>query len=206
MPSRGGGPAMTETLTPQDAALALAKAGRWEDRLQHRTEGITWMVWGLVSAGIWVTMLALSRLPLTMAGFAAGWSIWVLAGFATTYVVWRSASLTQPDRVRMAPWWTWPLKAGVIAAAVFLLHYAIEPTTPAYAVAILGSAWIAMALLARRWSALGRRVGVGVGALVVAGGAALPYLASGMDAMMLGAALVSAVPATLGGLYQALRG
>lgn len=197
---------MNETMTPQEAALAIARANRWEDRIVHRTEGMTWMIWGIVTAGIWVTLTAMSRGPMAIVPMTLSWSVWVLAGFALTYSLWRSAALTRPDAIHTAPWWTYLAKVAGIALAIASLHFVIQPTTPAYPLAMMGFLWITMALLSRRWSRLGKVTALGIGGSVVFGGLALPFLATGMEAMMLTAALVGGIIPVAGGFWQTLRG
>lgn len=196
---------MNETLTPEEAARAFAKANAWEDRIQHRTEGMTWMVWGLVTAAIWVTFQALSRGPMTLATMTLAWAPWILAGFALTHALWRSASLASPAVHRPA-WWTYLAKLGGIAAGIVLLSYVIHPQTPAYPLAIMGMFWIATALLNRRWSKLGKATSIVIGALVILGGLALPLLTGDMGAMMLGAAAIGGAVPLAGGFWQTLRG
>lgn len=197
---------MNETLTPQEAAQAIARANQWEDRIVHRTEGMTWIVWGLVTAGIWVTLTAMSRGPQAIVPMTLSWSVWVLAGFALTYSLWRSAALTRPDVVRTPAWWTYLAKVAGIALAIASLHFVIQPTTPAYPLALMGILWIALALLSRRWSRLGKMTAVAIGGLVILSGLALPYLVGGMENMMLAAALIGGTIPVLGGFYQTLRG
>lgn len=197
---------MNETLTPQEAAQAIARANAWEDRIVHRTEGMTWMVWGLVTAGIWVTLTAMSRGPQAIVPMTLSWSVWVIAGFALTYSLWRSAALTRPDVVRTPAWWTYPAKVAGIALAIVSLHFVIQPTTPAYPLALMGFLWSALALLSRRWSRLGKMTTLAIGGLVILGGLALPYLVGGMENMMLTAALIGGTIPVLGGFYQTLRG
>lgn len=55
MPGDAHADAMNETLTPQEAARVLTKARSWEDALEGRTAGITWMIWGIATPGIFVT-------------------------------------------------------------------------------------------------------------------------------------------------------
>lgn len=197
---------MNETLTPQDAALAIARANQWEDRIIHRTEGMTWMVWGLVTAGIWVTLTAMSRGPQAILPMTLSWTVWVVAGFGLTYALWRSAALTRPDVIRTAPWWTYLVKVAGIALAIASLNFVMQPTTPAYPLALMGFLWIALALLSRRWSRLGKITALAIGAAVIIGGLALPYLVGGMEEMMLAAALIGGIIPTVGGFYQTLRG
>lgn len=197
---------MNDTLTPQDAAQAFARANQWEDRIVHRTEGMTWMVWGLATAGIWVTLTAMSRGPMSLLPMTLSWSAWVLAGFALTYSLWRSAALVRPDTIQTPPWWTYLLKVAGIALAIALLHYVIQPTTPAYPLALMGFLWMALAFLSRRWSRLGKITTLAIGGLVIIGGFTLPYITSAMDDMMLGAALIGGIVPIVGGFYQTLRG
>lgn len=127
-------------------------------------------------------------------------------GFALTYALWRSAALTRPDVVRPPAWWTYPAKLLGIVAALFLLHYVIEPQTPAYPLAITGGLWLALALISTRWSRLGRTTALGIGVVIILGAFALPYLAVGMDARMLDAALIGGLAPLVGGFSQTIRG
>jgi hypothetical protein len=197
---------MNETLTPHEAAAALARANQWEDRLVHRIEGMTWMVWGLATAGIWVTLTAMGRGPMDVLPVMLSWSLWVFAGFALTYALWRSAALSRPDVVQAAAWWTYVAKVAGIALALALLHFIIEPTTPAYPLALTGFLWIMLALLGRRWSHLGKTTATAIGGLVILGGFALPFMFNEMEDLMLAAALIGGIVPVLGGLYQTLRG
>lgn len=197
---------MNDTLTPQEAALVLTRASSWDDRIVHRTEGMTWMIWGLVTAAIWVTLSVASRLPMNLVTMTLAWAPWVLAGFSMTYALWRSAALSRPDVVRPAAWWTYPAKVVGILAGLFLLHYVVQPTTPAYPLALMGGLWIALAVLSRRWSRLGKATSLAIGLLVVIGGVLMPLLLRGMESMMLGAAAIAGVVPLLGGFWQTLRG
>lgn len=89
--------------------------------------------------------------------------------------------------------------------AIASVHLVVQPTTPAYPLALMGFLWIALALLSRRWSRLGRLTAVAIGGLVILGGLALPYLVGGMENMMLAAPLIGGTIPVLGGFYQTLR-
>lgn len=39
----------------QSALQALEQATRYEEPLRHRTEGVTWMLWGVVAVGIFLS-------------------------------------------------------------------------------------------------------------------------------------------------------
>ena len=46
---------MNETLTPGEAARILTDTSRYEDNLVQRTEGLTAIIWGLVTPAIWTS-------------------------------------------------------------------------------------------------------------------------------------------------------
>lgn len=80
-------------LSPQEAEAAIARLEAYAEPLAQRTGGITWMVWGIVTAGIFVTYEA--ALPA-----AAGnpvvwflWTPWVAAGVAVTRALWHSVAI-----------------------------------------------------------------------------------------------------------------
>ena len=94
--------AMTETLTPQDAARTIAKARSWEAALEGRTAGLTWMIWGIVSPAIFVTYGFAATLA-TLAGAQPGWWMgllwmpWVAMGIVATVALWKTAGLAAPQ-------------------------------------------------------------------------------------------------------------
>lgn len=95
----------------------------------RRTRGITWMIWGLILPGIYLsysyagaTMLAGARLPVLL--FLTLWIPWVALGVLVTGALWRSAGLL----IRGArPVWN-GLKAflvfvGVTVSAYLAYHF-----------------------------------------------------------------------------------
>jgi len=143
------------TLTPEQAAREVLRIEQRTGSIVQRTVGMTWMIWGFVNGGIFVTYEAIglaqpSRLWATI-GFASAWLPWVVLGSVGTLFLWRTLlDLTLPSSEGGARWVT------ATAAATFLVL-----TLGGFAVVTLAnlpvpaSAWVMFA--------------VGVGAAVVGG-------------------------------------
>ena len=196
---------MNETLTPEQAATTLAEATRWQDALVQRTEGISWMVWGAVTAGLIMTMGAVGVAELPDWLLFASWPPWVVLGYAMTHVLWHTARLTRPD-IKAPSLWSYLVKSLIVVGVVLILHFLIQPEGMAGPLGLIGVGWLAVALLTPRLSARGRRVGLATGALIVLAAAALTLLPLTMMGGMLIAAAVTGTLPTLAGLYQAILG
>ncbi len=86
-----------ETLTPLDAAEALRSLEGFEEKLDRRTGGMTNMVWGLASAGIFLTYGSASEWIAEQALhwlFSLLWIPWVAGGMALTGALWSSKAVT----------------------------------------------------------------------------------------------------------------
>ncbi|MHB8585684.1 MAG: hypothetical protein ACYDDF_07595 [Thermoplasmatota archaeon] len=197
---------MPETLTPQDAALALAKASRWEDRLIHRTEGLTSMIWGVVLGAIWATMVALNSLGVAFAAFFGAIAVWTMTGLLVTYAIWRSAEIARPEVVTRVPWWVYVLELVAVLLIVLVLMYEVRPNSVGFPLATMGIIWVAIAIFNRRFSRQARSISWVIGALIAAGGVILPLYVADMGAQMMGAAVIAGAIPVAGGLYQTLRG
>lgn len=212
-----------EAMVPAAAWATIREAAAFEEPLRRRTEGVTWMVWGLVTAAIFATYDALSPafhefdhetgVETTAPWYIdALWVYWVLAGALVTWALWRTVALATPvesppagKRVTL----TW-VAAGALGWALALvvlpwLHTHLVP------VVAIGVAWLTVgAVNLQRSSPLGRRVLVVVGVVVVTAAVLLDLAAPtpGGDLTLLNAGrlLAAGLPPLLGGLWQALRG
>jgi hypothetical protein len=125
-PLRGGalaGPMADATLTPQQAAQALADIGAYEEGLTARVGGLTGMVWGIVSAAIFVTYGVAPKVsPMWLLPFL--WVPWTVAGILVTNCAWRLHALSlHGKRMPGARSWTWSLGfAALFVVALLLLH------------------------------------------------------------------------------------
>lgn len=206
-------------------AQLLERALAYEDSLRGRTEGITWMLWGLVLGAIMFMYAGMGALydeaPALRPLLMVLWVPWVLAGAALTAALWRTAALAArapafagPRGLLVAAAWVGAILLGF--ALVAALPHARNPESAP--VLALGVAWLALgATNLLRATPDGRRVLLAVGAtLVVAGLAlvlALPAPAYGApdEAQarflqdLLRGGLVALVPFAAG-LWQALRG
>src|SRR5438552_1798189 len=98
METRMPEPANADALSVTAAIQTLQRYEGFEARLYLRTEGMTWMLWGLVAAGIFLTYQA-------VAPFVAGhdfllvaflWMPWSAAGVLATVALWRGARAANP--------------------------------------------------------------------------------------------------------------
>lgn len=207
---------MSETgFSARQAADVLTEASRYEDALRQRTEGITWMVWGIVSPAIWLSYglvgASFEDFPV-WARFL--WAPWVFVGVVTTIVIWRSAALAAPRIVeRERPGWLIGLAwAGVTALLFFLLERGVPGLNGAVLpLFVISSAWVLFGLVdLNRASPTGRRVSVVIGALTLTAAFALAFAASGhstKDYILAtwGSVLATSVFPLAGGFWQAMR-
>lgn len=95
---------MTESVDPdagtvavREIASALRDLQGFEISLRRRTEGITWLVWGVVLAGIvtatWGIEKQLELDPTVEHSLFLPWYAWSLLGSLAVIVVWKSAGL-----------------------------------------------------------------------------------------------------------------
>lgn len=109
-------------LSPQQAAQALADLSGYEEALTSRVGALTGMVWGIVSAAIFVTYgVATDIRPMWLMSFL--WVPWTAAGIAVTISAWKlhAISLRQTRSSRRS--WLWALGfAALFVVAIVLLH------------------------------------------------------------------------------------
>lgn len=220
---------MTDTadhpgLSARTAWETIKEASAYEEPLRRRTEGVTWMVWGLVTAAIFLSYDVFaphfhSFDHTTGIETHAPWYVdllwvyWVIAGSLLTWGLWRSVALAapladhRPAGLKVTLLW---VAAGALGwALVLLLIPTLHPhLTPALAIGVM---WVTLgAINVQRATALGRRVLLVVGFLILLGGLAAQPLAPdpGGDLFALNTArlFVAAAPPFFGGLWQTLRG
>ncbi|MBI2078145.1 MAG: hypothetical protein HYT80_07225 [Euryarchaeota archaeon] len=168
-----------ETLSVKGALDTLRKLEGLEIGLYQRTEGATFMLWGLVNAGIFFTFTAFGAIfeenfP-TWASFA--WAPWVAAGMLATWALWRSAHVTAQmpaSRGHGAREMVFYLTLySVLFVSGFTL-YAMsgglgDLKEPGIATIVLGLCSAGAAVLRRnRSTPAAQRIGIGVGILAIA--------------------------------------
>lgn len=209
----------TGELTPEQAAATIEQARGFEEPLRRRTEGVTWMIWGLVPAGIQLSFNAATAYvshpfpgwldPMILLG-------WPLLGITMTYAVWRIAVLNKPGLSGHR--WRSMLGAALWLPAVyasmgltFMLfgvgwHGAFLPLVG------IGATWLVLgATNTFKATPTGRKVLVAIGAIILGvavGIAATVDLASdvGTDLTQLAAIFVAGGIPVLAGLIQSVRG
>lgn len=134
---------MAHAMTPDDALAALRELPRYEERLAARTGGLTFMMWGLAVAGIFLTYSAagdwLVRNRAEWA-FALLWVPWVAAGSALTALLWTSHAVTLRQPPEAAP----GLRLSLAVTALFVvLAGAVFVAVDRFA----GAAWTAHSLM-----------------------------------------------------------
>jgi hypothetical protein len=196
---------MSETLTTDEAARLVAEARRWEGSLRQRTEGITWMVWGIATAAMFLSYDWMGRGHAPAWVFAVLWIPWVLAGNLTSYALWRSAALTQDPEV--APLGTRRhLGLIVLFVVVFaLMAFVLRPTSWSVPMVVAGILWASLGLVIPRMSPRGKVVSAAVGLGVVAAALALSLLPLPESWAGTLAVLVIGTFALGGGFWQTLR-
>jgi hypothetical protein len=89
------------SLTPDQAVREILRLEQNATPLLHRTIGLTWMIWAVVSGAIFVSYeaigLAAPTGALAVGEFGLAWLPWVLLGSLATTVLWRSLALVMPE-------------------------------------------------------------------------------------------------------------
>lgn len=147
------------TLDAQDALATISETVQLEHALRSRTEGITWMIWGLIWVGYELSFDAWAWIirpePFDPLVGWLMWVPWVLAGTLITVALWRTAAVSVPeleDR-RPAGWLVtaaWVLFVGVAWQGSFLLI--VEPlglpgTPETLGSIVIGLAWLLFGVL-----------------------------------------------------------
>lgn len=209
----------SEPLSPEEAAATIEKAAGYEAPLRRRTEGVTWMIWGLVPAGIQLSFdAAWSYVEHSWPGWLDPVILlgWPILGILMTFAVWRIAVLNQPG-VRVHRWRSvlgavlWLPVVYAAMGVTFLVsgigwHGAFLPLVG------IGVTWLVLgATNAFKATPTGRRTLVAIGAVILA--VAVAIYASvditsqpGTDLTTLAAILVGGGVPVIAGLWQSLRG
>lgn len=82
------------SLTPKEARDTIARLEAFEAPLRRRTGGITWMIWAIVTAGIFISYEMVQGITLPGPVLWFLWAPWVAAGQLLTGAVWNSVALT----------------------------------------------------------------------------------------------------------------
>jgi hypothetical protein len=158
-------------LSPQQAAQALADIAGYEEELSARVGGLTGMVWGIVSAAIFVTYGVATGVPMWLMPFL--WVPWTLAGIAVTTAAWKLHALSlRPHGVRGGRSWLWSLgfTAFFLVALVGLHFLPMGDASFPYMVVVNGMAsFVIVAVLSRRRRRLTPVPLLVAGVLMVAG-------------------------------------
>lgn len=162
---------MTTAFDAREAATVIREMEGYEEGLRRRTEGITWMIWSLVFAGISMSYWVMGILSppgaedaaaiLPDRGLVSPWIGWVVAGGLAIGAVWRGAALREGSPLRqvgalaaiMVSMWLLFIASWFVPAAMTQYLYAAGP------LALFGLA--ALLVVSTRlvpWSARGRRV------------------------------------------------
>lgn len=198
--------AMTETLTATDAARAIVEATRYEDALRHRTEGLTQMVWGIVTSAIFTCYGFASFLDPPTWVYATLWLPWIAAGLATTFALWRSAalSLATPG---VAFGRGYLLRAVATSFACGLVFMVARPDGPLLPLAIVGALWVLVpATRLYGGTSLGRALWLTSGATVLAAAGAMAIVEAPIEVTGTASMVLPGLLPLSFGLYQTLRG
>lgn len=198
---------MSETaMSPHEAVRALTEASRYEDALQRRTEGLTWMVWALATPAIFLSYAFASFIdpPAWVQGVL--WMPWVFGAILTTVALWRSVAIAFPRLHTEFEGWFW-LRFLAFTAVMTGLFYVVEGNGATMPLLIVGAMWIGMGVL-DLWSntPAGRVAAVAAGLPLVIAGVALWLLDAPRDVSGIVGLLVSGgAPLVVGG-WLAFRG
>lgn len=178
----------SERFDVRSAIETIDRAASYDTPLRRRTEGTTWMVWGLVGAMAYLLDEPLPSLPwqVVLAILTIGWPV---LGVLATSAVWRIAALSRPALGPQAKRLTAYAALGSAAIAIlFMAAWITFELSGSYvltAAALAGLPWAFLTLV--QWSRMsdeGRRLAVAIGigmvtllfAFVVALGADVPTL------------------------------
>ena len=209
-----------EPLTVQGAIRTLRELEGLEIGLYQRTEGITWMLWGFVTAGIYFTFgmfgsVYEDAMPLWA---RLVWVPWVLAGVVATAAVWRSAHLSTGSPFRWRENRRFGTLYGLVYAFLFMAGFWIltavgqdwQLKEPGLVMIILGVASTAVGFLTTA-SASARRMAALVGTIAVAAALALAFIPYSAEWQAYAYQTLAGVGILgggwfLGGLYLTLKG
>lgn len=174
----------------EDAIVSLKRVEDIEPLLRVRTEGLTTMTWGLITAAIFLSYQVIHASAGHEGNMWLGflWVPWVAAGVAATIVLWRTAHLSDRAGLRRG------LSGGLPFLAVFLVVFAGALLAylvigdlgrlhePGYITLVLGVAAATLAVSpVPRSSTPTRIVHLAAGILAVAGALLVAFLVRPLD-------------------------
>lgn len=154
-------------MTAIDAARTIEETRRWDSVLRHRTEGLTWMLWGIVTGGMFFSYTFAGMAHAPEWTFPVLWIPWVVIGNVFVVLLWKTASFSNR---RVAPERSWRKYVGMILAfiAIFTLEFLVfridSWLIPMYFAAI---AWGGMGLFMPSMSPRGKRASMGIGVVTL---------------------------------------
>jgi hypothetical protein len=160
-----------EPLTVRSALQTISKLEGLEIGLFQRTEGITNIVWGLVTAGMFFAYFALGAMYPTRSDYWGPilWMPWIAAGVLSTMAVWRSAHLAAQMPTdskqnaqrgfRYMAVFTLVMFLGFVVFGVFLSDADLRLKEPGYMMGLMSLAILLVASLTRGRATLAARRG-----------------------------------------------
>ena len=196
------------TLSPQQAAQALADIAGYEEGLTARVGGLTCMVWGIVSAAIFVTYgVAADVHPMWIMGFL--WLPWTAAGIAVTAAAWKLHALTFKGGDSQRRSWLWSLGFAVLFFVAILLLHALDLGDGAFPYMLVVNGLVAFLIVAGVSRRRGRLTAIPLlvgGVLLVGGAFAIAAANLPMLAMSFASATLVGVCYVGAGLSAFVRG
>lgn len=204
------GPMAEPALSPQQAAQALADLAGFEQSLTARVGALTGMVWGIVSAAIFVTYgVAQDLHPMWLMGFL--WLPWTAAGVAVTVAAWKlhAVSLHRPHDRRRS--WLWSVGFGALfLASIALLHLlGLADGQGAFPYMLVVNGLVAFIIASKVWrwhGAMAATPMLVAGAAIVAGAFVLSAAGLPMLGLAFGSAGLAGTAFFVGSLVSFLRG
>lgn len=205
--------AMQPNFGPFEAAEAIHSARQWDVSLRHRTEGLSWMLWGVALGGMFLSYAWAVQADAPGWVFGVAWAPWVLIGNVFTLILWRSAHLTRRDAADAA--WRerkrWasralPLAYVLHALAFFVAFAVFQVFTWVTPMIVVGLFWASLPLFNRAMTKRSKTLIVGIGATqsLLALALAALHLVEPLGSILASVGVL--VIPFLGGCYHALKG
>jgi hypothetical protein len=196
-----------DTLSPTDAARTLRDLEGFEETLSARVGSLTGMVWGIVSAAIFVTYGQMGAFPAWSMPFL--WVPWTLAGIAVTTSAWKLHAVTLRGEGASSRSWVWTLGFTVFFAVALLGLHFLKLAHGAFAYMLVVNGLVAFFIVAQASRRRGRLTAIPLlvaGTLIV--GAAFALEAAHMSdlAMSFASAAVVGIGYVGSGVIGFVRG